>query len=252
MRENNLISVITVCYNAKETIKRTIQSVINQTFKKYEYIIIDGNSSDGTLGIINTFLANHKITVVSEPDQGIYDAMNKALALAKGEYVLFLNAGDELARTSTLDEIFLIRTKPDLIYGETIIIDSQRKELGTRTELTSRKLPLRLLKKDFLNGQVVSHQSFVPKRKLTSNYDLKYQCSADIEWMLNVMDKAKTVHLTEKPISIYLKGGISDTQLRICWKERFMILMNHFNPIVVLWQHLIFIIRFLKIGAYRT
>ncbi|MEQ8714147.1 MAG: glycosyltransferase family 2 protein [Cyclobacteriaceae bacterium] len=246
------ISIITVCYNAENIILPTLKSVLKQGFDQYEHIIVDGDSNDRTKEIISSYASHPKITVISEKDTGVYDAMNKGLVLAKGEYVLFLNAGDELAHENTLNQIFAYAANSDLIYGETNILDKDRKYLGTRSQLTSRKLPQNLCKKDFLNGQVVSHQSFIPKRVLCKPYELKYRCSADINWMLEIIDRCKTIHKTNEPISNYLQGGISDTQLVRCWKERFFILLNHFNPVLVLWRHLLFVLRYVRYGAYRN
>src|SRR5271157_3624714 len=98
------ISIITVVYNGEKVLLRTIESIANQTFRDIEYIIIDGSSKDGTVGIIEN--NNHSITKwISEPDKGLYDAMNKGLRMARGEYVLFLNAGDQFYEKNTLAKI---------------------------------------------------------------------------------------------------------------------------------------------------
>lgn len=243
------ITIVTVVYNGEKVLEPTILSVINQDFNNREYVIIDGNSSDKTYAIIEKY-KNHFSTIISEPDLGVYDAMNKGLRSATGEYILFLNAGDELAAPNTLSQIFEHCDHVDLIYGETLIMNPNKEVIGTRTELTSRKLPKNLKKQDFLNGQVVSHQSFIPKRALAQPYDLRYECSSDINWMLEIMNKSKTVHNLNAPISKYLQGGISDRQLSKCWKERFHILVRYFGWPIVIWQHFKFALRFIKMGAY--
>jgi len=244
------ISIVTVVYNGAKYIEPTIQSVISQTFKQYEYIIVDGASKDSTLEIVKKY-ETHFYKVLSEPDQGVYDAMNKGLKLATGEYVLFLNAGDELASNDTLKHIFE-GASDDLLYGETIIMNEQKQILGTRTELTSRKLPKALKKSDFLNGQVVSHQSFIPKTSLCKPFDLKFECSSDIDWMLNIVSTCNSIRNVNLPVSKYLQGGISDTQLSKCWKERFVILIKHFGIFKTIISHISFVIRFIKIGKYAT
>src|SRR5690606_4665890 len=104
-REKPALSVITVVYNNVKDIERTILSVINQTYKNIEYIIIDGVSTDGTLDIIHQY--SEKIShIVSEPDKGIYDAMNKGLSVATGDYVLFMNSGDEIYAHDTVEKVF--------------------------------------------------------------------------------------------------------------------------------------------------
>ena len=246
------LSIITVVFNGEKHIKPTIESVLNQTFTNYEYLVIDGKSTDQTLEMVNQYQSQIN-KIISEPDRGVYDAMNKGLEMATGTYVLFLNAGDELASKQTLQEIFCpINETIDLLYGETIILNPNREIIGTRTELTSRKLPEKLDASDFLEGQVVSHQSFIPKRSLCKPYNLKYACSADIDWQLHILTKAQLIVKTKSPISKYLQGGISDTQLSTCWKERFQILIKYFNWYRVLWQHFKFGVRFLKNGAYKS
>lgn len=244
------LSIITVTYNAEKYLEATIKSVLSQTFKDLEYLIIDGNSSDKTLEIIEQNKKNID-KVISEKDTGVYDAMNKGLVMATGKYILFLNAGDELSKPTILEEIFNTKRNADIYYGETNILNNERQVLGTRTELTSRKLPQQLKKRDFLNGQVVSHQSFIPKRSLATPYNLKYKCSADIDWMLHIITRSETIVNVSQPISNYLQGGISDTQLARCWKERLVILLNHFNPLAVLFAHMNFVMRFFVWGRYK-
>ena len=121
-------SIITVTYNAAAVIEDTLQSVITQTYKNIEYIIIDGASTDRTMEIIGRY-RKHIHTVVSEPDRGLYDAMNKGIRLATGDYVCFLNAGDELHEDDTLQLIVHSLTGltglPDVIYGRTAIVDEE-------------------------------------------------------------------------------------------------------------------------------
>ncbi len=115
------VTVITVCYNAAESIEETIISVINQTYSNLEYIIIDGNSSDETMSIIQKY-QEHIDVVVSEPDNGIYDAMNKGLQIASGEWINFMNAGDTFMNASILDRMFEDQV-PELykvMYGDTV------------------------------------------------------------------------------------------------------------------------------------
>ncbi|MEQ9218806.1 MAG: glycosyltransferase family 2 protein [Cyclobacteriaceae bacterium] len=244
------LSIITVTYNAEKYVEQTIKSVLNQTFKDLEYLIVDGESTDRTLEIIGRFQDKIDL-VISDKDSGVYDAMNKGLQMAHGEYILFLNAGDELSKPTVFEEIFDSKQKADIYYGETNILNKDRKVIGTRTELTSRKLPGQLIKKDFLNGQVVSHQSFIPKRSLATPYNLKYQCSADIDWMLQIISRSKKIVNVNQPISNYLQGGISDTQLGRCWRERFMILMKYFDPLAVILAHFRFFARFFVWGRYK-
>ncbi len=244
------LSIITVTYNAEKVLRPTIESVLNQTFRELEYLIIDGKSTDQTPEIIRSY--QKKIDqVITEKDEGVYDAMNKGLKLAKGKYVMFLNAGDELAGPSVLENVFSASDDADVYYGETNIINESRQVIGTRSELTSRKLPAQLTKKDFLNGQVVSHQSFIARKSLCKPYDLKYRCSADIDWMLQIVSTSSKIVNVGQPVSNYLKGGISDQNLRTCWRERFVILLKHFGLSSVIRAHIRFAVRFFEFGRYK-
>ena len=168
------ISIITVVFNGVETLETTIKSVINQSYKNIEYIIIDGNSKDGTIDIVKKY--NHSITQwISEPDNGIYDAMNKGLNISNGDYIWFMNSGDEIANNNTIQDIISSNPISDIYYGDTIMIDSDGNEIGNR-RLTP---PKKLTWKSFKKGMLVSHQSFIVKKQITQPYNLKYKFSAD-------------------------------------------------------------------------
>ncbi|NJN33942.1 MAG: glycosyltransferase [Saprospiraceae bacterium] len=137
-------SIITVVYNGAAVVEKTIQSVLNQTFRNYEYLIIDGASKDETLNIIKKYNALYPLSIqwVSERDNGLYDAMNKGLRLAKGRFVLFLNAGDALFEKTTLQKIaHHIKPETDVLFGETMLVNTEGVHLGTRSALTVQKLP---------------------------------------------------------------------------------------------------------------
>lgn len=136
-------SIITVTYNAENVLEDTIQSVITQTYKNVEYIIVDGKSTDKTMEIVGRY-KEHIHTVVSERDKGLYDAMNKGIALATGDYVCFLNAGDELHEDDTLQlmvhSLAGLNELPDVIYGETAIVDEEGHFLRMRDFLLLNNL----------------------------------------------------------------------------------------------------------------
>ncbi|MCY1133837.1 glycosyltransferase family 2 protein [Bacteroides fragilis] len=127
-KSNPLVTIITVCYNAETTIEKTILNVINQTYADIEYIIIDGGSNDGTIEIINKY-ANKISYWMSEPDRGIYDAMNKGIKLAKGDWVSFMNSGDSFYSLDTVEDVVqFIREEYDVIYGSVnVVCDSFRR-----------------------------------------------------------------------------------------------------------------------------
>ena len=235
------VSIITVVYNAVDILEHTILSVVNQRFQDVEYIIIDGDSTDGTLQIIDKYSKDiHRI--ISEKDKGIYDAMNKGLHIAQGDYVLFLNARDELNDEHVLEHIFST-TESDVYYGETFLMNSERKVLGTRTTLSTRKLPESLHWKNMINGMVVSHQSIIVKRELAPYYEQQYKCSADIEWVITALKRAKKVTNVHTVISKYLIGGYSIANQKQCLKERYKIYVRHFGLFNTFLAHVKIIVK---------
>ncbi|MEM6725896.1 MAG: glycosyltransferase family 2 protein, partial [Bacteroidota bacterium] len=124
------ISVITVVYNGKDLLEGTIKSVINQTYPHIEYVMVDGNSKDGTQEIIQQY-ADRIDQWISEPDKGLYDAMNKGLRMATGDFVLFMNAGDEFRNPDVLEKVFAKATeKTDVLYGEVMFVIEAREDQG--------------------------------------------------------------------------------------------------------------------------
>ena len=151
-------SIITVTYNAAKVLEDTIQSIVTQTYKNLEYIIVDGGSTDETLDIIHKY-QEHITTVISEPDQGLYDAMNKGIKLATGDYLCFLNAGDGLHEDDTLLQMVHSingTALPGVLYGETEIVDSQ----GHFLYMRRLSAPATLTWKSFKQGMLVCHQAF--------------------------------------------------------------------------------------------
>ncbi|MGB4053301.1 MAG: glycosyltransferase family 2 protein, partial [Dysgonamonadaceae bacterium] len=128
------LSVITVTYNAEHTLERTLKSVREQTYPAIEHIIVDGNSNDGTVALIHRY-ENERLKWISEPDKGLYDAMNKGIKMATGDYLCFLNAGDTFYDTDTVQKIFASideNHSPDILYGETAIVDDNGRFLHMR------------------------------------------------------------------------------------------------------------------------
>ena len=242
-RERPFITIITVVLNDAANIQATIQSVINQTcFDKVEYVLIDGLSTDGTLDIIKQFEAKIDV-LVSEKDVGIYDAMNKGLNRASGEYVLFINSGDTIMNEDTVASVFDKINEADVFYGETILSDSNSM-LGTRSELTSRKLPDHLTPNDFLKGMVVSHQSFIARRDLCEPFLTKYQCSADIDWCITILKKCREIINGDMIISNFKIGGFSNRYRKTCWMERFNIMIKHYGIYRAFITHIFIILRY--------
>lgn len=239
-----LFSIITVTYHAESVLEETILSVVSQTYHNIEYIIVDGASKDRTLSIVNKY--RDKIqAVVSEPDKGLYDAMNKGLKMAKGEYVCFLNAGDTFHEDDTLQLIVHQLNKsnvlPDVIYGETALVDAQRHFVRMRRLQT----PDTLNWKSFRQGMLVCHQAFIAKRALAETYDLNYRFSADFDWCIRVMKKASLLHNTRLTLIDYLDEGMTTKNRKASLKERFRIMAKHYGYISTVLHHMWFVLRLL-------
>lgn len=236
-------SIITVTYNTRQTVEDTIQSVIAQTYHRIEYIIVDGASTDGTMEIIEKY--RDKIHVlVSERDRGIYDAMNKGMALATGDYLCFLNAGDSFHQADTLQQIVHSihgNQLPDVLYGETALVDSSRHFLRMRR----LSAPEALTWRSFRQGMLVCHQAFFAKRTLSEPYDLHYRFSADFDWCIRVMKKAQTLHNTHLVVIDYLEEGTTTRNRKASLKERFRIMAQHYGLISTVARHVGFVVRLL-------
>lgn len=236
-------SIITVTYNAAKVLEDTIQSIVTQTYKNTEYIIVDGGSTDGTLDIIQKY-KEHIHTVVSEPDKGLYDAMNKGIKLATGDYICFLNAGDGLHEDDTLQQMVHSITGtelPDVLYGETEIVDSE----GHFLHMRRLSAPEKLTWKSFKKGMLVCHQAFFARRDRVEPYDLQYRFSADFDWCIRIMKKAKVLHNTHLTIIDYLNEGMTTQNQKASLKERFRIMAKHYGMASTIMHHAWFVLRLL-------
>ena len=228
------LTVITIVYNNVRDIERTINSVINQTYKKIEYIIIDGKSTDGTLAIIEKY--KERISkIVSEPDKGIYDAMNKGLALATGDYVLFMNSGDEIYDEHTVEDVLNTAPGADIYYGETEMYNDNWESLGKRRH----EAPDQFDWKSFKYGMSISHQAIYVRRSITSPYDLNYKYSSDIDWIIKAAKKASNIVNVHRYVAKYLVGGMSKKKHRESLKERFKIFSKYYGLIPNILHHIV-------------
>lgn len=239
-----LFSIITVTYNAADTIRPTLESVRSQTCRLFEHIIIDGASTDDTLDIVGKSDIPNLI-VKSEPDNGLYDAMNKGLAQAKGDYVIFLNAGDRFHSPATLQIIadtIMDNDYPGVVYGQTDIVDAQGRRIGNR----HLRAPENLTLESFADGMVVCHQAFVALRRIVSSYNLKYRFSADYEWCVKCLQHSHRNAYTGGVIIDYLNEGVTTANRRKSLKERFEIMCRYYGTAATVKRHLGFIMRFLR------
>ena len=227
-----VLSVITVVYNNAADIERTIRSVVGQTYPGIEYLIIDGGSTDGTVEIARQY--EEQIAVLlSEPDKGIYDAMNKGLARATGDYVLFMNSGDELYDPSTVAKVFASAPDADIYYGETELFDEQWQSLGLRRH----RAPERFTWRSFRFGMNISHQAIYVRRSIAPSYDPQYKLSADVDWVIRAAKKAGKIVNVQRVVAKYLVGGLSRKRHRESLRERFVILARHYGWLPNLINH---------------
>lgn len=204
------ISVVTVCYNSVNTIERTILSVLNQTYENVEYIIIDGGSTDGTVDIIKKY-AGRLAYWVSEPDKGIYDAMNKGIAIATGEYINFMNAGDIFFMPTTISLIFDSLRMEDVIYGDTI-------KISNSCNYIEHCLPLESMRYILPFG----HQAtFVRKGIIKQNlFDVNFRSAADYNQLYHIWEKGARFRYIPNIIAVFdARSGFSALNKEIVLKE---------------------------------
>ena len=221
-----------------------MKSVASQSCKLYEHIIVDGASTDATVELARRD-ATERTTIVSEPDRGLYDAMNKGLGLAKGDYVIFLNSGDAFATDTTLELIadtIVDNDYPGIVYGQTRLVDNLRKHVGMRHLAAPEVLTV----ESFADGMVVCHQAFIVLRKLVDNYDLRYRFSADYEWCIRCLQRSKRNVYIPEVIIDYLNEGVTTRNHFASLRERFRIMCHYYGVAPTVWRHIGFFIRNLK------
>ena len=239
-----LFSIITVTYNAAATLPPTLASVKEQTCQLFEYIIMDGASKDNTVALATDAQINGT-RIFSEPDKGLYDAMNKAIDKATGEYLIFLNAGDAFHSADTLQQIadtVMDNDFPGIVYGQTQLVDSNRQRIGDR-HLTA---PETLSFKSFANGMVVCHQAFIVLRRVAEHYDMKYRFSADYEWCIRCLKRSRRNAYIDDTIIDYLNEGLTTANRRKSLRERFAIMCHYYGTMPTIMRHIAFIPRFIK------
>jgi glycosyltransferase involved in cell wall biosynthesis len=229
------ISIVTVTFNCESVIENTIKSVIAQTYPNIEYIIVDGLSKDNTLKIVEKYRDNIDI-LISEKDKNNYDAMNKGMRAATGDYIWFLHAGDLAESPTVLEQAFANHKDEDFVYGMVKIVDTDGKIIPWHKKHPEDK---NLSWKSFKNGMIVCHQAMLPHRRIWEEYRYeKFRLVADLDWTIRIMKKAKSSRDTGIILCSFLKGGISAKHRKASWKERFNILQEHFGLIPTIWEHL--------------
>jgi len=251
------VSIVTITYNAARTLQRTLDSVACQTYADIEHLIIDGASKDDTIAIAERYKAasRHEVVIQSEPDKGLYDAMNKGLLKATGDYLVFLNAGDTLYAPDTIETVaktitnnrepITMNREPAVVFGDTAITDAE----GNFLHLRTHRPPEQLTWKSFKQGMLVCHQAFYVLTSLARQipYDLQYRHSADVDWCIRIMREAERQHLplvnTHAILANFEEGGDTTQHHRDSLKERFSVMAHHYGLCQTLILHGWFILR---------
>lgn len=228
-------------------LKRTVESILSQSERKaIEWIVIDGGSTDGSVDYLNGLSTDINI-LVSEKDAGIYDAMNKGLGRAHGEYVWFVNAGDALYDAGVVKKVVeAVHTfknnhggdLPDVIFGDTMFIDANGESVGLISQLKPQPFPRKLHQNSFRFGMNVCHQSVLVKRDIAPKYDVTYRLAADVDWMISVLKLMQGESLRmECVLSSFETGGSSYQHTKKAWKERYDVLSKHYGSIPNFFAH---------------
>ncbi len=250
------ITVITCTYNCGGTLDTTLRSVLSQDYAAVEHLIVDGASKDSTLAKAEEYkrksdagAPGHEVVVLSEPDGGLYFAMNKALKMATGDYLVFLNAGDTLPDSHTLADIAAsaegVTPLPGVLYGDTDLVDSEGRFLRHRRLSPPDNLSWR----SFSDGMLVCHQSFYALTSIASRtpYDTTYRFSADVDWCIRVMkaaeEEGRSLRRVRRVVTDYLAEGMTTRNHKASLRERFRVMRRHYGLLPTLWKHLWFVLR---------
>ena len=241
------ISIVTITYNAARSLQRTLDSVRSQTYPHIEHLIIDGASKDDTVRIAEQYKATspHQVIIQSEPDKGLYDAMNKGLQKASGDYIVFLNAGDSLYAEDTIEEVVSaaslqpsafspqpsdISKLPAVVYGDTATTDSEGRFLHLRRHRPPKTLTWRSFKK----GMLVCHQAFYAGLDIARRfpYNLKFRQRLRLP-LVNV----------NTLVANFEEGGDTTMHHRASLLERFHVMADHYGYVQTVLLHGWFVVR---------
>ncbi len=247
--KNPLISLITVTYNAEQLLYNTWQSAINQSFKDFELILVDGGSKDNTVKIAQQF-TNNIGTIISEPDKGIYDAMNKGIKAAKGKWVYFLNAGDSFFSNNTLAEIFenIKYDDYELIYAKVQTVNEP-----TGVNYINGK-PVKY--NDFFSHYPICHQATFTHKKAFDTiglYNIKYKLVADNTWfaLFFKTQPQKAIYI-DKIIAFYDIQGATYHKRMLGYKEYIHFGWSNFPLTIAIKNWLMYPVIWVKVKLIRT
>ena len=253
-------TVVTITYNAEKVLQRTLDSVYGQTYEGVEHLIVDGASKDNTLQMAEAYKEksdasgnDHKVIILSEPDHGIYDAMNKGLTQASGDYIVYMNAGDFFPQADTLEQIVQrcqlnelpSDNLPGVLYGNTDIVDGEGHYLHPR----QHQPPQQLTWRSFRKGMLVCHQAFYARTDIAKNqqYDTRYRFSADVDWCIRVMKETERMGLklcnTQMVVANYTEEGTTTQNHRASLLERYRVMAHHYGPVQTFLLHCWFVVR---------
>ena len=208
MKNNPKITVVTVCYNAVDVIEKTILSVINQTYSNIEYIVIDGNSNDGTVDVIRKY-ADKISKWVSEPDNGIYDAMNKGTDLATGEWINFMNAGDFFVNNHVIENLLpVFGEKHDVIYGDTIFVNDGNKK-GQKAYERENAMPSFCHQSSFISTLLMKRY----------HYDQSFIIAADTDFFDRIYKEGCDFFHVDLFLSMVNMDGVSSNRRTLVYRE---------------------------------
>ena len=248
------ITYVTITYNAASVLQRTLDSVLSQDYPDILHLIIDGASTDDTMQLVDAYIDRsnaadngHSIQVTSEPDKGIYDAMNKGLRSITGDYVCFLNAGDFLPASDTVSRIVekVGDQSPAVLYGDTDIVDGEGRFLHHRRLAP----PEHLSWKSFRQGMLVCHQAFYARTDfaIATPYDLRYRYSADVDWCIRVMKAAAKENVPllnlKMVVANYTEEGQTTLHHRDSLWERYHVMERHYGRLQTFFLHCWFALR---------
>lgn len=250
------ITVVTCTYNCADTLETTLRSVLCQDYAAVEHLIIDGASKDSTVEKAEAYkqesdssAAGHEVVVLSEPDGGLYFAMNKALGMATGDYLVYLNAGDALPDSHVLADVAAAAegadVLPGVLYGDTDLVDAEGRFVRHRRLSPPDDLSWR----SFADGMLVCHQAFYALVAIAKDtlYNTDYRFSADVDWCIRIMKTAqqqgRSLRRVRRVVVNYLAEGMTTANHKASLRERFCVMRAHYGLFPTLWKHLWFVVR---------
>lgn len=251
------ISIITVVRNNERGLELTLSNLESINYPNLELIVIDGASTDSTMEVARRHSASISY-LLSEPDKGLYDAMNKGILASTGNYLWFINAGDTVFCSGEQLQKAILRADSEyginncpILFGDTLICDIYGQILGLR----GKKLPAKLTAESLKHGMVVCHQSILVSRSLAPMYDLRYRYASDIDWVIESLKRAEKASLTVFNTSLVLSrfeiGGISTANRKAGLRERWVIMRHHYGFFATFFAHVSLAVGLLLKPTYR-